>query len=76
MGQDFMRFKFKTNDNLVYNQKINNPVCGISLSGVVQKGDIYCPQFKLQDCFYEIDILVIKFSLDKKMILRLRSESL
>ena len=27
MGKDFMRFKFKTIDNLVYNQKINVPVC-------------------------------------------------
>ena len=26
MGNDFMRFKFKTDDNLVYNQKINVPV--------------------------------------------------
>ena len=53
MGSDFMRFRFKTDDNLVYNQKINIPVCVISLSYVV-KGDMYCPQFKLQDCFHEI----------------------
>ena len=26
LGKDFMRFKFRTDDNLVYNQKINTPV--------------------------------------------------
>ena len=30
MGKDFMRFRFKTNNNLVYNQKINVPVCNIN----------------------------------------------
>ena len=30
MGKDFMRFKFKANDKLPYNQKINVPVCVIS----------------------------------------------
>ena len=28
--KDFMRFKFKTDDKLPYNQKINIPVCVIS----------------------------------------------
>ena len=32
MGSDFMRFRFKTDNNLVYNTKINIPVCVISLS--------------------------------------------
>ena len=40
MGKDFMRFRFKTDDNLVYNLKINIPVCVISLSSVMQKGDL------------------------------------
>ena len=31
MGKDFMRFRFKTDDNLVHNQKINIPVCVISV---------------------------------------------
>ena len=43
MGSDFMILKFKTNDNLVYNQIINIPVCVISLSSVVKKGDVYYP---------------------------------
>ena len=53
MGSDFMRFRFKTDDNLVYNQKINIPLCVISISSVIQKGDWYYPQFKLLDFFYE-----------------------
>ena len=50
-----MRFKFKTANNLVYNKKINIPVCVISLSSVINKGCFYFPQFKLRDCFYESD---------------------
>ena len=55
MGKDFMRFRLRTDDELVHNKKINIPVCVISLSCIVKKGDIYYPQFRLQDCFYEID---------------------
>ena len=36
MGKDFMRFKFRTDDKLVYNQKINIQVFVISLSCVVK----------------------------------------
>ena len=55
-GGHFMRFRFKTDDNLVYNEKINIPVCAISLTCVIKKEYIYCPQFKLQKCFYEVEI--------------------
>ena len=40
MRCDFIRFRFRNDDELVYNQKINIPVCVISLSCVVKKGDI------------------------------------
>ena len=53
MGKDFMRFKFRTNENLVYNKTVNIPVCVISLSCVVKRGNVYYPQFRLQRCFYE-----------------------
>ena len=43
MGKGFMRFKFKTNDKLPHNQKIDVPVCVISISSVVKKGDWYYP---------------------------------
>ena len=48
-----MRFKFKTNDNLVCNQKINVSVCVISVTGLLKERDWYYPQIELQDCFYE-----------------------
>ena len=35
VGKDFMRFRFKTNDKLPYNQKINVPVRVVSMSSVV-----------------------------------------
>ena len=53
MGKDFMRFRFRTDNNLVSNENINIPVCVISLSCVVKRGNIYYPLFKLKDCFYE-----------------------
>ena len=53
MGKDFMRVRFKTNDNLPYNQKIDVKVCVISISSVFEKGNWYYPQIELQDCFYE-----------------------
>ena len=43
-GGDTARFKFKTDDNLVYNEKINS---------VSKKEWIHCPVFKLQNCLYE-----------------------
>ena len=49
----FMRLKFKTDDELVYNKKLNISVCVISLSRVVEKGNIHYSQFRLQKCFYE-----------------------
>ena len=47
------RFKFRTNDNSLYNKKINIPVCVISLSSVIKRENIHYPLFKLQKCFYE-----------------------
>ena len=57
LGKDFMRFKFKTDDNLGYNKKFNVPVCVTSVSSVIKKGDWYYPQIRLQECFYENDYL-------------------
>ena len=53
MGRHSMKFKFKTNDNLSYNKKINVPVCVISTGSVFEKIDWYYPQIELQECFYE-----------------------
>ena len=46
-------FKFKTDDNLLYNKKINIPVCVIPLSSVIKEENIHYPIFRLQKCFYE-----------------------
>ena len=46
-------FKFKTDDNLVYNKKINVPVCITSICSVIKKENIHYPIFRLQKCFYE-----------------------
>ena len=56
MGKDFMRFKFRTNNKLPYNREINIPVCVISLSSVINKGDLYYPQFKLKNVFMKVKI--------------------
>ena len=53
MGKDFTRFRFKTNDNLPYNKKINVPVCVISISSVFEEKNWYYPQIELHECFYE-----------------------
>ena len=52
MGKDFMRVRFKTNDNLPYNIKINVAVCVTSISSILEQGWCY-PQIELQDGFYE-----------------------
>ena len=53
LGKDFTRFKFKTDDKLPYNKKINAAVCVISLGSVFEERNWYNPQVKLQKCFYE-----------------------
>ena len=56
MGKDFMRFRFRTNDKLPYNQK-SVPICVVSMSSVIKKGDWYYPQIKLQEYFHENDYI-------------------
>ena len=53
--RDITRIKFKTNDDLVFNEIINIPVCGIVVSSVAKEEDEYYPQILLHDCFYEHD---------------------
>ena len=52
MGRAYTRFKFKSNDDLPYNIKINIPVCVISIDNVFEQGWYY-PQTILQEYFYE-----------------------
>ena len=53
MGKDFMSFRFNANDNLRCNQKINVPVCVISINSVFEERNWYYSQMELQYCFYE-----------------------
>ena len=57
MGKDFIRFRFKTDDNLPYNQKLKAKVCVISISSVFKERGWYYPQTEFQECFYENDYL-------------------
>ena len=54
--KDIMRIKFKTNDDLVFNEMMNIPVCVIVASSVFKEIDGYYPQITLHDCFYEKDV--------------------
>ena len=51
------RFKFRTDDNFLYNKKINILVCVISLCSVIKKENIHYPIFRLEKCFYENESL-------------------
>ena len=46
-------FKFKTNDNLAYDEIINIPVGVISISSVIKEKLIHFQVLKLQKCLYE-----------------------
>ena len=49
-------FKFKNDDNLLYNKNISIPVCVISICRVIKKENIHHPIFRLQKCFYENEV--------------------
>ena len=53
---NFLKFKFRTYDNVVYNEIINILVCVRSLSSANKKMNNYYPNFKLKDCFYESEV--------------------
>ena len=54
--KDITRIKFKTNDDVVFNEMINIPVCVTVVSSVFNKNEEYYPQITLHDCFYEKDV--------------------
>ena len=66
MGKDFMTFKFRTDDELVYNKIVNIPVCVIPLSCVVKKANFVIHSLDYKNVSMN---LVIKFILIKKLIL-------
>ena len=54
--KDIMRIKFKTSDDIVFNEIINIFVCLKVVSSVFKENDWYHPQISLHDCFYEKDV--------------------
>ena len=54
--KDIMRIKFKTNDDLVFNEIINIPVCVIVVSSIFEEDGNYYPQISSHDYFYEHDV--------------------
>ena len=51
-SKDFMKIKFKSDDDLPISKIINIPVCVIIIRGVFEEDSKYYPQFLLQNCFY------------------------
>ena len=54
---DFLKFKFRTDDSLVYNEKINIPVSVISLRCIIKRKNNHYPYFKLRGSFYESETI-------------------
>ena len=48
------RFKIRSDDNLLYNKKINIPVCVISLSSVIKKENIHYQYLNYKNDFMKI----------------------
>ena len=54
-SKDFMKIRFKTNDDLPLNKIINIPVCVVIVSSIFKEDNEYPPQVLLHDCFYEYE---------------------
>ena len=54
-NKDFVKIRFKTNDDLSLNEIINIPVCVIIVSSIFKEDNVYHPQVLLHDCFYEYE---------------------
>ena len=52
-SRDFMKIRFKTNDDLSLNKIINVLVCVVIVSSSFKEDNEYHPQVLLHDCFYE-----------------------
>ena len=54
-GNDFMKIKFESDDNLPLGKVLNIPVCIIIVQSVFQESKNYYPQVHLHECFYEYE---------------------
>ena len=59
-SKDILEKKFKTNDDLPFNEVINIPVCLVNVSSIFKKVNEYYPQVFLYDCYYECDPVLFK----------------
>ena len=69
MGRDFMTFKFKADDKLVYNQKINVPVCVISINSVFDSLIGIFHGFNYKNVFMKV-IKISCFTLLKQFLIK------
>ena len=53
-SKDFMKIRFKTNDDLPLNKIMNIPVCVIIVS-IFKENNKYHTQVLLHDCFYDYE---------------------
>ena len=54
-SKDFIKIRFKTNDDLLLNKIINIPVCVVIVSSILKEDSEYYPPGLLHDCFYECE---------------------
>ena len=54
-NEDFMKIRFKTNDDLPLSKIINIPICVVIVSSIFKEDGKYYPQVLLHDCFYEYE---------------------
>ena len=54
-NKDFIKTRFKTNDDLPLNKIINIPVCVIIVSSIFREDNECHPQVLLHDCFCECE---------------------
>ena len=54
-SKDFMKIRFKTNDNLPLDKIINIPVCVVIVSSIFKEDNEHYPQVLLHDFFYEYE---------------------
>ena len=54
-SKDFIKIRFKTNDDLPLSKIINIPVCVIIVSSVFKENNKYYPRVLLHERFYEYE---------------------
>ena len=54
-SKDFMKKRFKTNDDLPLSKITKIPVCVVIVSSIFKEDGKYYPQLLLHDCFYEYE---------------------